>query len=80
MPGSLGDVVVCEVLRGEKNPDRARFISRKTTVYEAERLFAYSGHGDRWRVSALLITENGLPEEELLGMIAPSDILAYTRQ
>lgn len=71
---------VTEVLKSEKNPDRAKFISRRATVYEAEHLFACSGTGDRWRVSALLITENGMPEESLLGIVTPSDILAYGRE
>lgn len=72
----LGQVLVGEALKSEKTLDRARFISKKATVYEAEGLFRDSGGRDRWRVSALLITECGLPEESLAGIVTPSDILA----
>ncbi len=66
------DLTVEEALKVEKNPDRARFIPRTTTVWEAGGLFALSG--DKWRVSALFITENGNPGERLLGIITPYDI------
>lgn len=72
------DFAVGEILKAEKNPDRARFIARSATVYQAEDLFATSGN--KWRVSALLITENGLPGEKLLGIVTPSDILALNRE
>jgi CBS domain-containing protein len=77
---ALGETQVSEVLTREKNPDRARFIPRSATVYEAEHVFAWSGKSDKWRVAALLITENGVAEEKLLGIVTPSDILACTRQ
>ena len=73
------DLTVGEVLKVEKNPDRARFIGRTATTYQAENLFATSGK-DKWRVSAVLITENGRPEEDLLGIITPSDILTLNRE
>ena len=76
----LKRVKVLEVLKSEKNPDRAKFVSRRATVYEAEHLFAVSGNGSKWRTAVLLITENGDPGEALLGMITPSDILAYLRE
>ncbi|MGE5580443.1 MAG: CBS domain-containing protein [Bacillota bacterium] len=68
------DLTVGEVLKSEKNPDRARFISRNATVYQAESLFE-SSSGNQWRLAALLITENGDPKEKLLGIITPFDIL-----
>lgn len=74
----LGDVSVGDVLKSEKRPDRARFVSKKATIYEAEHLFRDAGRGDKWRVSALLITENGSAEEELAGIITPSDVLALS--
>lgn len=74
---SLSEVPVGDVLSGEKNPRRARFISRRATIYEAEDAFRESAKGEKWRVSAVLITENGNPEEALLGIIAPSDILSF---
>ena len=76
----LKRVKVQEVLKSEKNPDRARFVSRRATVYEAEHLFTVLGNGPKWRTAALLITENGDPFEELLGVITPSDLLAYLRE
>jgi len=68
------DLTVGEVLKSEKNPDRARFISRNATIYQAEGLFEGSS-GNKWRLSALLITENGDPKEKLLGIITPFDML-----
>lgn len=68
------DLTVGEVLKSEKNPDRARFISRQATIYQAESLFA-GATGDKWRLAALLITETGNPKEKLLGIITPFDIL-----
>lgn len=73
--GTVGDV-----LKSEKNPDRAQFISRDATVYQAEQSFVTSSRKEKWRVSALLITENGLAGGKLLGIITPSDILALTRE
>lgn len=70
----LTDVPVSEVLLSEKTPDRAKFISQSATLYEAEDLFRNPGR-NKWRVAAVLITQNGSPEEPLLGIIAPSDVV-----
>ncbi|MBE3519051.1 MAG: CBS domain-containing protein [Firmicutes bacterium] len=55
--------------------NRARFLPRKATIYEAQEIFKENPpHADR-HVLAILITENGKPEEKLLGIITPSDLL-----
>lgn len=61
-------------LDSEKDRDRAKFIERDATIYQAESMFARSG-GDRSGLSALLITDSGSPSEKLLGIVTPSDIL-----
>ncbi len=58
------DLTVGEVLKSEKNPDRARFISRQATIYQAESLFA-GATGDKWRLAALLLPKP-LPKENCL--------------
>lgn len=72
----LMDVPVRDVLLSEKTPDRARFVSQRATVYEAEDLFRNPGRREKWRVAAVLITLNGSPEEPLSGIITPSDVVA----
>lgn len=71
----LSGVTVGEVLASEKNPRRARFVSRRSTVYEVEEIFRESRR-EKWRVAAVLITENGDADEELLGIVTPSDLLS----
>ncbi len=78
-PADPGQASVGEVLKSEKNPDRARFIPRTATIYQAEHLFVGQAQG-KWRVSALLITETGMTEEKLLGIVTPSDVLAFMRE
>jgi predicted transcriptional regulator len=75
---TLSGVTVGEVLASEKNPGRARFVSRRSTVYEVEEIFRESSKRERWRVAAVLITENGKADEELLGIITPSDLLTFS--
>lgn len=49
------------------------FLSRRSSFYEAERLFTSLGD-DKKRVGLILITENGNPNEALLGIISPYDV------
>ena len=60
---SIADILlgvsVGEVLASEKNPHRARFVSRRSTVYEVEEIFRENSKREKWRVAAVLITENG---------------------
>lgn len=74
---ALSGVTVGEVLSSEKNPGRARFVSKRATVYEVEEIFRENSKRERWRVAAVLITENGKADEELLGIITPSDLLSF---
>lgn len=75
---SMSDVRVDDVLSGEKNPQRARFVSKDTTVYEVEEMFRDSSKREKRRVSAVLITDNGSSQGRLLGIITPSDILSFS--
>lgn len=77
-PGSdmLG-VRVTTVLGFEKDVNRAKFLRRRSTVYDAADIFRDGiDEINKWRISAILITNSGNPSEELLGIITPSDILA----
>lgn len=68
---------VAYLLRYEKRIDQAKFVSRTTTVYEAEEIFRNcdTGKDGKHRISAMLITETGEATRGLLGIITPSDIL-----
>ena len=70
-------VSVKTVLGFEKNVNRAKFLCRRATIYDAEEVF-HDGvdRSSKWRTSAILITDSGHPSEELLGIITPSDMLA----
>lgn len=75
---SLLDVPVSEVLAAEKNSQRARFVSRRTTVYEVQEVFRGNSKREKWRVSAVLITDSGRPDDRLLGIVTPSDIVSIS--
>lgn len=66
---TLEDILIHETKRANH-----RFISRETSAYVAEEMFKTElsrGH----RLEALLITEDGEPSNELVGIITPFDIL-----
>jgi len=67
---------IADILAYEKDRDRARFISRYETIYEAQEMFRDGSFGHRWRTAALLITETGNPRESLLGIVTPSDMVS----
>ena len=58
----------------EKQKNTYRFVERDLSVYEAEEYFKKAVVGGK-RLEALLITENGRPEEKLLGIITPLDLM-----
>lgn len=63
-----------EVYYHEKKKSTYRFINKSISVYEAEEFFKKAvSHGKR--LEALLITENGVTGEKLLGIITPADLL-----
>jgi len=63
-----------DIYRLEKKKNTYRFISKEVSVYEAEEYFKNSVVKGK-RLDALLITENGLVEEKLLGIITPLDLI-----
>ncbi|MBE1556268.1 CBS domain-containing protein [Sporosarcina limicola] len=58
----------------EKQKNTYRFIKKDLSVYEAEEYFKKAVAGGK-RLEALLITENGLVDEKLLGIITPLDLM-----
>ena len=65
---------VADILRYEKNSMYYEFIRSTRTIYEAEEFFKRGierGH----HYQALLVTENGKPDEKLIGLITPFDIM-----
>lgn len=58
----------------EKQKKTYQFIDRNLSVYEAEEYFKKAVANGK-RLEALLITESGRPEEKLLGIITPLDLM-----
>ncbi|GLC90184.1 CBS domain-containing protein [Lysinibacillus piscis] len=63
-----------DILLHEKKRVNYKFISRYITIYEAEEIFK-RGVERGQRFEALLITEHGKPQQKLLGMVTPLDIM-----
>lgn len=63
-----------DILLHEKNKVNYKFVSRYITIYEAEEIFKQGVERGR-RFEALLITEHGKPQEKLIGIITPLDIM-----
>lgn len=63
-----------DVYNHEKRKESFEFVERDLSVYEADDYFKRAiTRGTR--LEALLITENAKPEEELIGIITPFDLL-----
>ncbi|MFD2042919.1 CBS domain-containing protein [Ornithinibacillus salinisoli] len=70
---SGAETVIEEILPYQKDTNY-NFISRNTTVYEAVGIFKDQMEKGN-RIDALLITENGDPTEQLLGIITTWDMM-----
>ncbi|WP_214828772.1 CBS domain-containing protein [Exiguobacterium algae] len=70
---SLKGVRVKHVLHYDPHIHRYRFIHKQATVIEAQHHFTHMKEGTRY--DAILITESGDPNEPLLGIIRPQDVL-----
>ncbi len=55
--------------------ERFVFAPRETTVIEAKEMFDNFPGPSQKRVAAIFITENGSPNERILGMLTPWDVL-----
>ncbi|WP_102346506.1 CBS domain-containing protein [Bacillus sp. Marseille-P3661] len=68
------DTTLNEVLSFEKNRRNYVFMSQDQTIYDVREKFHQ--HYDQFaiRLDAVLITENGYPNERLLGIVTPFDI------
>lgn len=60
-----------EVIDKEEIKNNYVFINRHKSIYDAKDIF----ENHQTRLAAILITENGLPSEKLLGIITAYDIL-----
>ncbi|MBO8156311.1 MAG: CBS domain-containing protein [Bacillaceae bacterium] len=63
-----------EILNYEQIKENYRFIPKHTTVYEAEDIFKNQIQNGK-RLNALLITDDGKPSRNLLGIITHWDII-----
>lgn len=71
---SLSETKIEEVLKCEENLDNYKFFSRNKTFYDALELFEKNIENPIKRVQAILITENGIPSEVLLGIVTSWNI------
>ena len=70
---SLNDTTIEQVLECTENRDHVKFMSRECSVFEAIELFNdHEGKGTR--LEAILISQNGIESEKIIGMIAYSDM------
>jgi len=73
---SFDGVTVADVLQhDEAEGRRVEFIAKDATWYDAAELFTPGRGKRRPMLEALLITEHGREDEELLGIITPRDLL-----
>mgnify|MGYP001213366208 CR=1 FL=1 len=70
----LNEVFIKEILPFEEGKDNYAFLSSEASIYEAEEIFR-NHINQNTRFDVILITENGKPTEQLLGMITAWDII-----
>lgn len=71
---NLNGTTIGEVLAVEVRKDHYKFINRITTVHQAVDMMK-GNPSSSFRPEAILITENGTPDEKLLGIITPHHII-----
>ncbi|MEN2767837.1 CBS domain-containing protein [Ornithinibacillus xuwenensis] len=74
MEAEIHEVILEEILPYQKDTNH-QFIQKATTVYEAVEIFKDEIEKGN-RIDALLITENGIDRETLLGIITAWDIMS----
>jgi predicted transcriptional regulator len=71
---SLSGTKVSEVLAFEQPSDNCRFVAPDTDIYQVKELFVRGQ--SRQKISAVLITQSGLAQTPLLGIITPVDLVS----
>lgn len=64
------------VLQFEKDQVNYKFVSRYLSIYEVIEIFKTGVEKGR-RYEALLVTESGKPQEKLVGIITPHDVMKF---
>lgn len=69
-------VTVQQVLSHDDTRGRnVAFLTRDASIYDAQELFARVPNREQPAVEAILLTQNGRPEDALLGILTPSDLI-----
>lgn len=68
------NVKISKLIEDEKRAQNYRFIPKTMSVYHAEDTFIEQIRNQK-RLDALLITEDGKPDQPLLGMISTNDLI-----
>lgn len=71
----FSDIPIHNVLASQKNRENYEFIDRNTTLYEVQDIFDRRAISRKPRLDALLITHNGDPDQALLGIVTPWDLM-----
>jgi len=72
---SFSSTLIKEVLLHEEKQKNYQFIHKKRTIYDIKEIFKSINPEDSPRIDALLITEHGRADEQLLGIITPWDLI-----
>lgn len=73
----LTETPLSAILKYEESKENYKFLKRNSPVAEAIEIFKNSIQNDK-RIDAILITENGKPQEKFLGIITSWDILNFS--
>ncbi|WLR53022.1 CBS domain-containing protein [Bacillus tianshenii] len=71
----LNEITLKDVLNFEKNIKNYTFMAKSKNVYDIRELFYHHLERHGVRLEAVLITDNGRPDERLLGIITPFDMV-----
>ena len=75
----LKNTKVSEVLKHEEHPQNCVFFDKNKSVYDALQTFRENTLEHGGRVQAILITENGKPSKDLLGIITIWDVAELSK-
>lgn len=71
----LSETKVEDVIHYEEQENTFLFVSRNISIYEAKKYFIDPLRHGSVKLHALLFTEHGNPNEKLLGIITPWDVM-----
>ncbi|WP_216828773.1 CBS domain-containing protein [Alkalihalobacterium elongatum] len=71
----INEVRLSDVIIYEKHMNNVKFVCASKSIYDVKELFLHHMDKKVTRLEAVLITENGNPNEPLLGIVTPFDAI-----